>query len=104
VPHRVPGLRLGTLLSTTVGTVRNGEITTKAQRDALKAAGYRLEPCDGIPEPEPTANELREMLEADRILGIDRGPDGRTRTERDLDSQLRKALALMAKGTYDPGR
>lgn len=60
---RIVGMRLGVNVYTPVGSVRNGVIKEDdvAVQAYLTGIGYRLQRCNGIPEPQPTAEEKAEM-------------------------------------------
>jgi hypothetical protein len=102
MPFRVVGVRLGVQLHTDHGVARNGEINAK-QRDSLKAAGYRLVECSGIPDPTPTPEERDEMKAANKFLGILPRDDGKTILEHQINKRMSDLLKPLQKKTYlDP--
>lgn len=99
MPYRILGMRLGVQVSTASGMARNGDLTAH-QRDELKAAGYRLIPCDGVPEAVPTSQEREEMAAANKLLGVATREDGRTVTERQIEKRMSDILKPLTKKFY----
>lgn len=94
-------MRLGVKILTPHGFVRNGEIERQDHRQYLtKEMGYCLERCNGVPEPQPSDDEIKQMIEADRMLGIHRGESGKTRLETDIKKGMRELTAPLRKKTY----
>jgi hypothetical protein len=92
-------MRLGTILMTPSGPIANGVIQLPAHRDYLTEQGYKLERCEGIPEPKMTAQEQEEAAAADRFLGRDR--DGHAgAVARDIKKGMDQLLAPLRKKTY----
>jgi hypothetical protein len=88
---RVVGQRLGVLIHLRDGRfVRNGEIAD-ADRSAVERMGYRIAPCRGVPQYEPTEDE-REAIERAKVERANRRSAGALM--RELTAPLRKPFHI----------
>lgn len=87
----VDGIRKGSGIWTVAGFFTNGALTSVKVADALKAMGYEpRELAEGESgEPESAEADEEEIDAANRILGIDRLEDGRTRLQSEIDKGTR---------------
>lgn len=88
--YRISGERLGVLIHTSSGMVRNGALSID-QREELERAGYRLESCAGVPIPQPNAEERAAIEENDKA---------RAQLDRDIAKGLNQLLSPLRKRTH----